>query len=305
MWTAGQYNILIRSYKEVTDMDIFCGITWKNNGNPHYEIIRNGVVTAINLSAGIPLPRGTERHCTGYYDFSYGITGVHTPCPLAAQVAKGHQCWSCQFQEGFVALHNTKHLNAVPPQLRSYVSQEHLAAFGGGVVKVGTAARSRHPARWYEQGVLAAMRIASRPDGIAIRQLESRISHAHGITQTVRGNLKTNLISTLPSTAQVTADLRAVSQLVADDRDVSVSDTIWCDMLPTIVNLKQKSEECRILPAGSMSWSLLDGPYAIGQCLIWHGYLSNYLLDIKPLVGRSVVFTDVGEGEAPLQASLF
>ena len=155
MWTAGQYNILIRSYKEMTDMDIFCGITWKNNGNPHYEIIRNGVVTAINLSAGIPLPRGTERHCTGYYDFSYGTTGVHTPCPHAAQVAKGHQCRSCQLQEGFVALHNTKHLNAVPPQLRSYISQEHylyLAAFGGGVVKVGTAARSRHPARWYEQG---------------------------------------------------------------------------------------------------------------------------------------------------------
>lgn len=39
-------------------MDIFCGITRKNNGNPHYEIIRNGVVTAINLSAGIPLPWG-------------------------------------------------------------------------------------------------------------------------------------------------------------------------------------------------------------------------------------------------------
>jgi len=256
----------------MTDMDIFCGITWKNNGNPHYEIIRNGVITAINLSVGIPLPQGTERHCTGYYDFSYGTTGAHTPCPHAAQVAKGHQCRSCQFQEGFVALHNTKHLNAVPPQLRSYVSQEHylyLAAFGGGVVKVGTAARSRHPARWYEQGALAA------------------------------------LISTLPSAEQVTADLHAVSRLVADDRDISVSDTIWCDMLPTIVNLKQKSEECRILPAGSMSWSLIDGPYAVGQCLIWHGHLSNYLLDIKPLVGRSVVFTDVGEGEALLQASLF
>ncbi len=292
----------------MTDMDIFCGITWKNNGNPHYEIIRNGVITAINLSAGIPISQRGERHCTGYYDFSYGTTGAHTPCPHAAQVAKGHQCRSCQFQEGFVALHNTKHLNAVPPQLRNYVSQEHylyLAAFGGGVVKVGTAARSRHPARWYEQGALAAMRIASRPDGIAIRQLESRISHTHGIAQTVRGNLKTNLISTLPSAEQVTADLHAVSRLVADDRDISVSDTIWCDMLPTIVNLKQKSEECRILPAGSMSWSLIDGPYAVGQCLIWHGHLSNYLLDIKPLVGRSVVFTDVGEGEALLQASLF
>lgn len=289
-------------------MSVFCGITWRNDGTSHYEVIRNGVVVAVSLSAGIPVPQGSERYCTGYYDFSCSITGIHNPCPHAALVAKGHQCPSCRFREGFVTLHNARRLNDVSPQLRDYISQEHylyLAAFGGGVVKIGTVARSRHPVRWYEQGALAALRIASRPDGIGIRRLEARLSRDYGIAQTVRGALKINLISASPSLDQLKADLEAVFQLTSEDPDISTSGTIWHDILPILANLRQRPGQFIILPVGSTSWSLIEEPCAVGQCLTWKGQFSNYLQNTKPLVGRNVAFTSVGKDEIPLQTALF
>lgn len=287
---------------------IYCGIAWGNDGVARHEVIRDGEAVAAGLSAGIPLPESTERRCTGYYDFRKDVAGTHVLCQQGTSVTSGHQCRDCQFREGFIALHRATTMHGVPPQLRDYIAQEHLlylATFGAGVIKIGTAARSRHPARWYEQGALAAMELTTVRDGIEVRRLESSLSRAHGLAQALRGATKTKLLADPPSLDELAAGLRGMVTQMAEAGDTFLADDVWHGTLAAVTRRTRSSGGLNTLPAGSTEWDMTDDPDAVGQCLVWNGPTGGYLMDVKPLIGRHVAFTRVGAGGTPQQIALF
>jgi len=289
-------------------MSIYCGINWGNNGMARHEIIRNGEAVAIALEAGVPVPQGIDRWCTGYYDFRSDVTGEHILCPQSTLVTSGHQCRDCQYREGFIALHRAKTMHEVPPQLRDYISQEHilyLATFGLGVVKIGTAARSRHPARWYEQGALAAIELTTVRDGIEVRRLEQSLSRAHGLAQALRGATKTKLLAAPPTMDDLAGGLRAMVAQMADVGDIFHVNDVWHGTLAAVANRSGGGTGLSVVPAGSTEWDMNGTPDVIGQCLVWDGPTSSYLMDVKPLIGRQITFTTVGAGGTPQQIAMF
>lgn len=287
---------------------IYCGIKWGNDGVARHELVRDGEAFTVPLGAGIPMPQGVERRCTGYYDFRNEVTGEHVVCPQNARVTSGRQCRDCQYREGFVALHRAVSMREVPAQLRDYISQEHvlyLATFGLGAVKIGTAARSRHPARWYEQGALAAMELTTVRDGIEVRLLESSLSRTYGLAQALRGATKTKLLASAPSMEDLAGGLRAAVARMADAGEAFEVDDIWHGTLAAVTDRTMGGTELSGVPIGSTEWDMDQGPDAVGQCLVWDGPTGGYLMDIKPLIGRHVAFTTTGSGGTPQQIALF
>lgn len=289
---------------------IYCAIVWENDGTAHHEVICDGQVVRVPLSSGIPIPDldDNNRHCTGYYDFQLGLTGKHVACSTSSEVEKGRQCRKCQFQEGFIALHAAATMQQVPAQLQEYVAQEHLlylATFGNDLVKIGTAARSRHPARWYEQGALAATELTKTSDGIEVRRLESALSQKHSLTQSMRGSTKMKLLASLTSSDEIVSSLRSTLNKMASAGDIFEHGSIWRKPLDTLCNERRSGNGLTILATGTRQWDITSHPQAVGQCLVWHGPSGGYLMDVKSLAGRKVVFDSVGTGGQPQQSSLF
>lgn len=288
--------------------EIYCGVIWGNDGVARHEVIRAGEVTSVELSSGIPLPEDGQRHCTGYYDFREDMSGIHMLCRQDASVTSGHQCRDCQFREGFIALHRATTIGDVPPQLREYIAQEHvlyLATFGLGVVKIGTAALTRHPARWYEQGALAAMELATVHDGIEVRRLESSLSREHQLVQALRATTKTKLLANPPSLDELVNGLHAVVAQINSGQQNFSPNKVWYGALTAIAKRTEAGGSLSILPSGSTDWELCADPDAVGQCLVWDGPSGGFLMDVKPLIGRPVTFTKSGTGGPSQQIALF
>lgn len=289
--------------------EIYCGINWTNDGVACHELVRFGEVILLPLGAGIPMPEGVERWCTGFYEFRNDWSGSHVPCRLGAQISSGHQCRDCRFREGFIALHRARVMQDVPPQLREYAAQEHvlyLATFGPGAIKIGTAARSRHPARWYEQGALAAVALSTVRDGIEVRRLESSLSRAHGLSQALRGSTKARLLASSPPRSDLVRELREVAARLGQEAGVAVNvDEVWHGALALVPDNIRDGAELRIVPAGSTEWDMRGDPDAVGQCLTWQGPTGDYVMDVKPLIGRTVTFASTGAGGTSHQTSLF
>jgi hypothetical protein len=286
---------------------LYCGVMWANDGMPRHEVICDGEVIPIDFSAGIPLPASSQRWCIGYYDFRDSLTGMHVPCLKGSELTSGHQCRDCQYREGFVALHHARTIDEVPPQLRKYVAQEHLlylATFGIDVVKIGTAAQSRHPVRWYEQGALAALVLATVRDGIEVRRMESSLSRSYGLTQALRGASKAMLLAEPPTLVELAGGLhRVVEQMTAAGESFQPG-PVWHGNLGAVTQRTAPTGRLRVVPTGSTEWELTGSPDAVGQCLIWTSPTDVFVMDVKPLVGRAVTFTTVGAGGPPQQIAL-
>lgn len=286
---------------------IYCGILWGSDGTPHHEMIRDGEAISVDFSAGIPLPDSPQRWCTGYYDFHNDLSGVHVLCPKGSEVTSGHQCRDCQYREGFVALHRARTMNDVPRQLREYVAQEHmlyLAAFGADIVKIGTAAISRHPARWYEQGAVAARELATVRDGIAVRRLESSLSRAYGLAQALRGATKAKLLAEPPTLAELADGLQRVVEQMSAAGESFQPRPVWEGSLAAVTGRTATIGSLSVAPTGSTEWDLTGDPDAVGQCLVWDGPTGGFVMDVKPLVGQPVTFTRAGTGGTPQQIAL-
>lgn len=189
----------------LSDDYLYCGLSWSEDGEWAHEVTSSrGTIerwTGPNNRLAFRLV-GDLRYCTGHFKFRNGL-GTRQPCTQQSAIKSGKQCDRCRYLEGFANVHqHVGDISGLPPQIRDYIATPHylyIACFGGGQVKVGTAAESRRSSRLYEQGAIAARIIARSPDGLHVRGLERLVSET-GFKQQIRGKSKlTTLLGQLDS----------------------------------------------------------------------------------------------------------
>jgi len=145
----------------------------KESGDRIQEVSLSGLIFNWKLSI--------ERYCPGYF-----IEGKHNPCPDNSMIGTGYeQCLKCDRKQGFRSAFLFK--EEPKPHIKKYLSQPHfiyLAYFEPGLIKVGTASKSRKKARLIEQDALVYSFIA-KSDGFSIQDLERTISKECGLPERI------------------------------------------------------------------------------------------------------------------------
>lgn len=261
----------------------------------------------IPLSGSFRLTPSAERKCIGRIDFGQLLI---LPCPYQATVRRGVQCQRCYFEEGFYPCMTCdgRRCPALSPNVEQYCRQTHylyLANFGGGKVKVGTAAAARKHARIIEQGPVAAAYIAAAP-GPTIKQLEKLVSSL-GFVERFTRRVKLQLLLTR-------WDVGAARQRIQDAFEV-VAKSIpaeWTPALrsPDFVDL-QSSTHAQLVAPPVQVIEVTPGRTIQGNILGMHGSLLfletvgvRSVVDLSALRSYVVNHNSVGP-PMPVQMNLF
>lgn len=131
-----------------------------------------------------------EKICVGYPD----INDLIVPCAQSRKITKGIQCWECLRSDPLLGCARCKGIECVNPKAWTYcINTPHivyLAGFHKGLVKVGTAKKSRLERRLLEQGASVACIIARAPTQIRAKYIEHRIAKEFDIPETVSEKIK-------------------------------------------------------------------------------------------------------------------
>ncbi len=126
-----------------------------------------------------------NKFCLGQYQL---MTQERIPCPNQASIElKKSNCYSCFQSVGFTPSFNRS--SRLSPQQQIYCQQPHLvylAAFGAGIIKVGTAFIPRTPERWLEQGAKAVAVVQEYKNAYDARDCEIAIRDGNKIKEGVR-----------------------------------------------------------------------------------------------------------------------
>ncbi len=166
--------------------------TW-SSGEPQVRVRTAGTTTStLEPLIGFRLAyRATAaRVCVGHRPFRK--PGVDYVDCLQRPVPGSKRCRSCIAVEAAFAA-NLHHAHRRDPSTLDAAVAEHLrqpnllylAGFADGSIKVGTTTEIRTQQRLSEQGAWHAQIVAEAADGVAVRELEDRVTDELGIAQSV------------------------------------------------------------------------------------------------------------------------
>ncbi|WP_424808377.1 DUF2797 domain-containing protein [Rhodococcus sp. 27YEA15] len=169
------------------------GIDWSDSATPKIRCVDDDTGATSYFTCGstfrffVHQSRGLR--CLGRQDGS-----VRLPCDRDAQIVSGRQCERCRARDGFTTVHQA-HLDGarIHPNVRAYLALPqwlYVDIFAGGRMKVGTAVDFRRHSRVAEQGAVSAFFLARSRDGVAVRELEARVSREFHLSQAVRTSRK-------------------------------------------------------------------------------------------------------------------
>lgn len=155
---------------------------------------------AIGLRLNYRATPESPRVCLGHSPFRRsGDTGEKPPFyDCSKQPEPGsRRCQRCNIVEATFAanLHHahTRGNAELDPAIREHLRQPnqlYLAAFRDGSIKIGTSTLGRQQERFEEQGAWKAHIVASTSDGIAVRDIEDRVTEELGLRQAVNASRK-------------------------------------------------------------------------------------------------------------------
>ncbi len=131
-----------------------------------------------------------DRVCVGHHPFRR--SGVdYVECRRHPEPG-GRRCRSCAIVEATFAsnLHHahTRGASELDPSIREHLGQTnllYLAGFADGSIKVGTTTEHRTGQRLLEQGAWMVRLVVEADNGVAVRELEDRVTLELGIAQAV------------------------------------------------------------------------------------------------------------------------
>ena len=191
----------------------------------------------------------------------------------------------------------------------------YLAEFADGSIKVGTSTESRSEVRLREQGALAARFVARASDGIAVRELEDRVTAEFGVAQSVSIRRKLDGLVQRGTSDVQTSDLDRLTTEVAgllvtmgDDR-LSPLDQRWEHPNAHAAAWLNPHRYPFRIDEGEHSFEVIE---ACGRVVALRqqgsdGSLSSdvFVVDIGVLFGVVIELGEHGAPEITLQDSLF
>lgn len=201
------------------------------------------VVPAIGLRLNYQANAESRRVCLGHSPFRRDAsTGEKPPfhdCTKDPEPGS-RRCQRCNIVEATFAanLHHahTRGPAELDPSIREHLRQPnqlYLAAFRDGSIKVGTSTLERQQIRLEEQGAWLAHIVAATTDGIAVRDLEDRVTEELGLRQAVNASRKLAGMVTPVGDKELLDRLdsshAAVTELIASmgDSRIEAADMPW------------------------------------------------------------------------------
>ncbi len=262
------------------------------------------------------------RTCVGHHPFRRpGLD--HVDCARRPEPG-GRRCRSCAIVEATFAanLHHahTRETSDLDPSIVEHLGQTnllYLAGFADGSIKVGTTTEHRTGQRLAEQGAWQANLVAEAGNGIAVRELEDRVTSELGIAQSVSIRRKLAGLTQRhhDATGRVDEALAAELDRTADRVRTLVEDlarpdlrsidrhwtnparerSVWRQAIPYPFRLDEGAHDVEVVDAIGRVVALRRGS----------GAEDVFLADIGVLFGVVLEIGDHGSPEFVVQDSLF
>lgn len=245
-----------------------------------------------------------RKYCIGFH--SQDEYHHYEPCPETKKLEIGTQCGRCKGADVLFpclvcdgskchAIERIKEICDITP------TSVYITLFDN-YFKVGVSKKDRLFKRWLEQGADFAAEIATIPNGMLAREIESKLSQVFEISKTVRFSRKirnlggTNDKSTAGkrenNITEFGRSLRAISDWVSGNygSDCAVREPLVCD-LSSYYTLRSDGKATRI---NESKIETLAGSFRgmKGSILSINDNGADFLFDVREFRGRASQFGD-------------